>query len=101
MGLNDRLQHAWNAFMNKDPTGRRYTGRGDYTRPDRIRFSRGNERSIVTSVYNRISMDAAAIDIRHVKLDEDERYVSDIKSSLTRTTALATLLTAPIPVALA
>jgi hypothetical protein len=68
--------------MNKDPTGRRYTGRGDYYRPDRIRFSRGNERSIVTSVYNRISMDAAAIDIRHVKLDEDERYVSDIKSSL-------------------
>lgn len=80
--FTDRLVHAWNAFMNKDPTGRRYTGRGDYYRPDRIRFSRGNERSIVTSVYNRISMDAAAIDIRHVKLDEDERYVSDIKSSL-------------------
>lgn len=80
--FTDRLVHAWNAFMNKDPTGRRYTGRGDYYRPDRIRFSRGNERSIVTSVYNRISMDAAAIDIRHVRLDEDERYVSDIKSSL-------------------
>lgn len=80
--FTDRLVHAWNAFMNKDPTGRKYTGRGDYYRPDRIRFSRGNERSIVTSVYNRISMDAAAIDIRHVRLDEDERYVSDIKSSL-------------------
>lgn len=80
--FTDRLVHAWNAFMNKDPTSRRYTGRGDSYRPDRIRFSRGNERSIVTSVYNRISMDAAAIDIRHVRLDEDERYVSDIKSSL-------------------
>ena len=80
--FTDRLVHAWNAFMNKDPTGRRYTGRGDYSRPDRIRLSRGNERSIVTSVYNRISMDAAAIDIRHIRLDKNDRYLEDINSSL-------------------
>ena len=79
--FTDRLVHAWNAFMNKDPT-RRYTGRGDYSRPDRIRVSRGNERSIVTSVYNRISMDAAAIDIRHIRLDKNDRYLEDINSSL-------------------
>ena len=80
--FTDRLVHAWNAFMNKDPTIRRYTGRGDYSRPDRIRLSRGNERSIVTSVYNRISMDAAAIDIRHIRLDKNDRYLEDINSSL-------------------
>ena len=80
--FTDRLVHAWNAFMNKDPTRRRYTGRGDYSRPDRIRLSRGNERSIVTSVYNRISMDAAAIDIRHIRLDKNDRYLEDINSSL-------------------
>lgn len=80
--FTDRLVHAWNAFMNKDPTRRIYTGRGDYSRPDRIRLSRGNERSIVTSVYNRISMDAAAIDIRHIRLDKNDRYLEDINSSL-------------------
>ena len=80
--FTDRLVHAWNAFMNKDSTRRRYTGRGDYSRPDRIRLSRGNERSIVTSVYNRISMDAAAIDIRHIRLDKNDRYLEDINSSL-------------------
>lgn len=79
--LTDRLIHAWNAFMNKDPTSQRYSGRGDYIRPDRIRLSRGKERSIVTSVYNRISMDAAAIVIKHVRLDEDKRYIGDINSS--------------------
>lgn len=83
MGIGDRLQHAWNAFFNKDPTFdfRDYGASYSY-RPDRVRFSRGNERSIVTSVYNRIAMDAAAIDIKHVKLDENERYVKTVKSGL-------------------
>lgn len=83
MGIGDRLQHAWNAFFNKDPTldFRDYGAAYSY-RPDRVRFSRGNERSIVTSVYNRIAMDAAAIDIKHVKQDEDERYVKTVKSGL-------------------
>lgn len=83
MGVLDRLQHAWNAFTNnKDPTyDYRSYGTSYYsTRPDRRRFSPGNEKTIVTAVYNRIAMDAAAIDIRHVKLDENNRYIEDIKS---------------------
>ena len=83
MRFGDRLQHAWNAFFNKDPTldFRDYGASYSY-RPDRVRFSRGNERSIVTSVYNRIAMDAAAIDIEHVKQDDNERYVKTINSGL-------------------
>ena len=82
--IGSRVRRAWNVFFNKDPTGtyRRDYGEGFYYRPDRPRFSGGNERSIVTAVFNRIAMDAAAIDIRHVRLDEDGEYLSDIKSSL-------------------
>lgn len=82
MGLIDRLQHGWNAFMNRDPTPYSNAGSSYYTRPDRVRFSGGNERSIVTSVYNRIAMDAAAIEIKHVRLDEDDRYIETIDSGL-------------------
>ena len=83
MGLTDRLQHAWNAFMNKDPTyGYRDYGSSYSYRPDRPRLSRGNERSIVTSVYNRIALDVAAINIMHCKIDDNGRYVSTIKSGL-------------------
>lgn len=83
MGLKDRLQHAWNAFTNnKDPTYYHDRGVSYSYRPDRVRFSGGNEKSIVTSVYNRIAMDAAQIDIKHVQLDDDERYVSTINSGL-------------------
>lgn len=83
MGMGERLQHAWNAFLNKDPTFY-YQNRGvSYSyRADRPRLSRGNERSIVTAVYNRIAMDVAAIDIKHVRLDENERFVEEIKSNL-------------------
>lgn len=82
--FTNRLVHAWNAFMNKDPTDRKYLSRNryGYYRPDRVKFSKGNERSIVTSVYNRIAMDVAAIDIRHVRLDKNDRYLEDINSSL-------------------
>ena len=81
--LGDRLQHAINAFRNnKDPTYNNNVEVSYYSRPDRIRFSGGNERSIVTSVYNRIAMDAAAIDIRHVRLDKNDRYIEDINSGL-------------------
>ena len=83
MGFIDRLQHGWNAFMNKDPTNNfRSYGSGYTYRPDRIRLSRGNERSIMTSVLNRIALDVAAIDIKHCQLDENGRYSSDIKSGL-------------------
>lgn len=81
--LGTRLKHAWNVFMNKDPTNYyRNTGAGYPYRQDRPRLSRGNERSIVTSVYNRIAMDAAAINIQHVRLDGDERFLSEIGSGL-------------------
>lgn len=81
-----RLKHAWNAFTNKDPTPEYRSGAyygSSYTyRPDRPRFTRGNERSIVTSVYNRIAMDVASITINHVRLDENGRFNSIIDSSL-------------------
>lgn len=81
--FGSRLKHAWNAFFNKDPTNDSWNdGSTSYSRPDRVRFSSGNERSIVTSVYNRIAMDAAAIDIKHVRLDKNDRYAETIKSGL-------------------
>ena len=85
MGFRDRLQHAWNAFTNnRDPTIYKTNAYGAsyYRRPDRVRFSSSNERSIVNSIYNRLAMDAAAINIRHVRLDENERYVETIESGL-------------------
>lgn len=83
MGLGERLQHAWNAFFNRDPTNNyRHVGASYGYRPDRPRLTRGNERSIVTAVYNRIAMDASAIAIRHVQLDDDDRYLSTIDSGL-------------------
>lgn len=81
--LSDRLQHAWNAFMNKDPTPYYGSLGASYSnRPDRARFTRGNERTIVTSVYNRISIDCAAISIKHVRLDDRDRYTETISSGL-------------------
>ena len=84
MGLGTRLQHAWNAFFNnRDPTVHyQEIGSGYTYRPDRPRLTRGNERSIVTSVYNRIAMDCAAVDIKHVRLDENERFLEEIDSDL-------------------
>ena len=82
MGFIDRLQHGWNAFFNRDPTPYFNAGSSYYARPDRVKFSGGNERSIVTSVYNRIAMDAAAIEINHVRLDEADRYIETIRSGL-------------------
>ena len=85
--LTTRLKKAWNAFTNnRDPTMVNYqyrdVGMGYVYRPDRVRFTRGNERSIVTSVYNRIAMDVAAIAIKHCRVDENGRYIEDIKSGL-------------------
>ena len=82
MGFFDRLQHGWNAFMNRDPTNFQNFGVGYSYRPDRPRLTRGNERSIVTSVYNRIALDVAAINIKHCRLDENNRFISTIESSL-------------------
>lgn len=84
MKFTDRIKHGWNAFLNRDPTYnyRDLGGRSYGYRPDRMRFTRGNERSIVTSVYNRIALDAASIDIMHVQLDKDNRFESIRESAL-------------------
>lgn len=85
--FGSRLKNAWNAFLSRDPTDdfkMEYNdiGVGSYYRPDRFRYSGRNERSIVTSIYNRIALDVAAIDIRHVRLDENDRYIQTIDSPL-------------------
>ena len=81
--FTSRLKHAWNAFFNKDPTDYYKNIGTSYTyRPDRPRLTRGNERSIVTSVYNRLALDASSVSIQHVRLDENNRFLSVIDSGL-------------------
>lgn len=81
--IRSRLKNAWSVFMNKDSSrAYRDTGIGYAYRPDRPRFTRGNERSIVTSVYNRIALDVSAVGIRHVRLDKNDRYLEDIDDGL-------------------
>lgn len=83
MGLIERVQRGWNAFRNRDPTFNfQNLGEISYYRPDRPRFTRGNERSIVTSVYNRIALDASSICVQHVRLDNNGRFSSVIDSGL-------------------
>lgn len=85
MGFINRLKHGWNAFMNKDPTAYQYgsgLGAASYDNPSRPRLTMGNERSIITTIYNKISTDAAAIDIEHVILDEDKRFIDNVEDGL-------------------
>ena len=84
MGFLDRLQHGWNAFVkNRDPTpSYAYYGDSYFYRPDRPRFTRGNERTITTSVYNRIALDVASIDVKHCRIDNNGRFKSEITSGL-------------------
>lgn len=84
LSLFSRAKKAWNVFLNRDPTKYNYSEIGtSYSyRPDRVRFTRGSERTIVNSIYNRIAMDAAAIDIKHVRLDDNDRYIETIDSGL-------------------
>ena len=85
MGLRDRLAHAWNAFTGRDPThlATQVTyGSSSSYRPDRVRLTGGNERSIVTTIYNRIAVDVSAVNIRHVKTDDDGNYKEEIDSGL-------------------
>lgn len=82
--IGSRLRRAWNAFVNnRDPTRQYYDyGIGSWYRQDRRRYSTGKERTIINAIYNRIAMDAAAVDIKHVQLDENGRYESDINDGL-------------------
>lgn len=83
LNIGSRFKNAWNAFTNKNPTSNYESGYGGYYyRPDRVRLRRSNERSIITSVFNRIAIDVASIDIRHCRLDNDDRFKEYIDSGL-------------------
>lgn len=82
MSFGSRLKHAWNAFTGNIQMNYRDLGMGYSYRADRPRMSRGNERSIVTSVYNRIALDVAALNVQHVRLDENGRFLSVIDDGL-------------------
>ena len=83
--FGERLKHAWNAFRNRDPT-ENYSDQGmTYTyRPDRPRMTRGNERSIVTAIYNRIALDVSSLTFKHCKLDDTGRYLSEVDSDFNK-----------------
>lgn len=78
--FSDRLKHAWNAFANKDPTIN--VGPSYYDRPDRVHFTRGTERSIVTAVYTRLAVDSASVELKHVRVDENGSFLYDMKTGL-------------------
>lgn len=81
--LGSRIKNAWNIFRNKTPA-MSYDYSGSYYRPDRPRFSRGNERTIVTSVFNRIALDVSSLNVRECKMDENDRLVEYVDSDLDR-----------------
>lgn len=86
MKFRDRLSHAWNAFTNRDPT-RVYPynlGMSFSNKPDRIRLTLGNERSIMAAIFTRIAIDVSSVDIKHVRLDENDRFMNEIDSELNK-----------------
>lgn len=85
LSIGTRFKNAWNAFTLKNPINynpQESSYNGSYYRPDRVRLSRGNERSIVTSIFNRIALDVASLDFCHCKLDDEDRFKETMKSSL-------------------
>lgn len=82
MGLFQRLQHGWNAFIGRDPTEYKNLGPETYSRPGRTRLRRGHDRSIITNTFNRIAVDVAKHKIEHCRLDENGRYMEPMKSDL-------------------
>ena len=80
--IGSRLKHAWNAFLNRDSPGKSYYGGGYSYRPDRVRLNRANDRTIMTAIYTRIAMDASAITINHVRLDDNGRFDEVLDSGL-------------------
>lgn len=94
MGLFDQIKKGWNAFMGRDPTQNEWNppniyGNSYSYRPDRVQFTRGNEKSIVTAVYNRIAVDCAAINIMHVKLDDNKQFSEELDTGLNRCLTLS------------
>ena len=94
MGLFDQIKKGWNAFMGRDPTQNEWNppniyGNSYSYRPDRVRFTRGNEKSIVTAVYNRIAVDCAAINVMHVRLDENKQFSEELDTGLNRCLTLS------------
>lgn len=88
--LGSRLKHAWNAFTSRDPTYENsYSTQVSYYRPDRTRRTITNEKSIITAVLNRIALDAAAVEIRHSRLDENGRFSEEINSGLNNCLSLS------------
>lgn len=92
MGLLDRFKRVWNAFRNEETTVYKYRDVGSVTnfRPDRVQLNRGVEKSIVTSLFNRISIDVSMLDFRHIIVDKDHdyRYLRDVEDTLNRTLTL-------------
>jgi hypothetical protein len=85
MTFGERIQHAWNAFRNRDPAGRIYypeSGSSYGVRPDRMRYTSGNERSIIASIYTRIALDVSTMEVAHVRLDKNGRYEDTMESGL-------------------
>lgn len=84
MALTDRLKHAWDAFRNRDPTriNTYNLGEANYYNPGKARLRINNERSIISSIYNRIAIDCASVELRHVRLDQNGRYAEDINDEL-------------------
>lgn len=85
MSFWDSIQNGWNAFLGRDGPSNEpqmYIGEAYYTRPDRIQLTRGHERSIINAVYNKIAIDAATINIRHVRTDKEGRYKEEVDSKL-------------------
>jgi hypothetical protein len=82
--IGSRIKNAWNAFKNEEVHSYVYRDLGSIStyRPDRPRLTLGNERSIINSIYNRISIDVAAISIRHARVNENGNYMEDIESGL-------------------
>lgn len=80
--IGTRFKNAWNAFTNKNPSYNQDSYGGSYYRPDRVRLSRGNEKSIVTAIFNKIALDISSIDIKHCRLDNNDRFVETINSKL-------------------
>lgn len=87
--FGSRIKSAWNAFRSRDQTPPQDLGIGYGSRPDRVRLSLGNERSIIAALYNRIAIDVSQVDIRHVQVNDDEQYTETIRSALNECLSLS------------